>query len=91
MKVLESDSQVMAAKSSSDQAVSASATTPSVTSSSSNTLAVTTTDQSNVTAIAPGEDGKKSPEPGSPDWVYADLPVPEVSCPNTLSIIHPVL
>ena len=78
----------MAGKSASDQAVSASATTPSVTGSSSNTVAVTTTDQSTVTATtAAGEDGKKSPEPGSPDWVYADLPVPEVSCLSTLSII----
>lgn len=77
-KVLESESLVMAAKSASDQAVSASATTPSVADSSSTALAVTTGDQPSVTTAAPDtDDGKKSPEPGSPDWVYADLPVPE--------------
>jgi len=26
------------------------------------------------------EDGKKSPEPGAPEWVYADLSIPEVCC-----------
>ena len=78
----------MAAKSASDQAVSASATTPSVADSSSTALAVTTGDQPSVTTAAPDtDDGKKSPEPGSPDWVYADLPVPEVSCHSTLCII----
>ena len=81
-KILESDSQVMAAKSTSDQMVTASATTASVTSSSSATVALTTADQSGINATVtstPGDDGKKSPELGSPDWVYADLPVSEVS------------
>ena len=95
-KVLESDSQVMAAKSTSEQAVTASATTASVTSSSSTTAAMATGDQSSATptvTVAPPDDGKKSPEPGSPDWVYADLPVPEVSFyyyPHTVSTSFPV-
>lgn len=80
---MESDSQATATKSVSDQAVTASATTASVVadSSSNNTLTVApiATDQSNVIATAAEDDGKKSPEPGSPDWVYADLPVSEVS------------
>ena len=86
-KVLESDSQVMAAKSTSEQTVTASATTPSVTNSSSATVALTTVDQSTVIATvttAPGDDGKKSPEPGSPNWVYADLPVSEVGSHHCL-------
>ena len=87
-KVLESDSQVMAAKSTSEQTVMASATTALVTNSSSAAVALTTAEQSSVSATmttVPGDDGKKSPEPGSPDWVYADLPVSEVSSHHILS------
>ena len=83
-KLLESELQVMATKSTSDQKVAASATTTSVTDGST-TGAVTSTDQSSVTT-APDDD-KRSPEPGSPDWVYADLPVPEVSTHANLHTI----
>ena len=69
----------MAAKSTSEQMVTASATTASVTSNSSAMVALTAADQSGINASTPGDDGKKSPEPGSPDWVYADLPISEVS------------
>jgi len=80
-KLLESESQMVTTKSASEQTIAASATTPSVIdSSSSTTVAVTANDQSGITATvttAP-DAGKKSPEPGSPDWIYADLPVSEV-------------
>ena len=81
----------MAAKSISEQTVTASATTASVTNSSSATVTLTTTDQSSVSTTvttAPGDDGKKSPEPGSPDWVYADLPVSEVSSHHFINLSY---
>lgn len=77
------DPELQVAKSASEQATTVSVGPTSVTNSGSATAAVSTGDQSNVTAAdttaPPNDDGKKSPEPGSPDWVYADLPVSEVS------------
>ena len=40
------------------------------------------TDQTTGTApvsVTVTDDGKKSPEPGAPEWVYADLSIPEVN------------